>query len=336
MKRRFFYFVCLIIFLLLFGMVFSFETSRKMDVSFSVRKGESTYAVIDRLAKEHVIKEPFISKIYARFNNVKVKAGKYILNGTYSDEDILKILSRGQVHYVKFVIPEGYDLFDVAGVLDSHFPNCNKERFLRLAFNSTFVRFMGINSTSLEGFLFPDTYLVDREATCSEIVSGMVSNFNRKVNPLFKTYNPPALVKRALGSVSVKKLLTVASIVEKETSLEPERPIIAGIIYKRLIRKMPLQCDPTVIYAYRLKGIFKKRLNGKDIEKIKSPFNTYLVRGLPPTPICNPGIKSIRAAMYPVNTTFLYFFAVNGKHVFSKTYKEHLRKMRKYYNRHVK
>ncbi len=317
-------------------MFFSFKTSRKMEISFSVRKGEPTDVVIDRLAKEHVIKEPFISKIYARFNNLKVKAGNYLLNGTYSDEDILQILSRGQVHYVKFVIPEGYDLFDVADVLDSRFPNCNKEQFLKLAFNSTFVHSLDINSTSLEGFLFPDTYLIDREATCSEIVSGMISNFNRKVGPLFKTYNPPALVKKALGTISVKKLITVASIVEKETSLESERPVIAGVIYKRLVRNMPLQCDPTVIYAYRLKGIFKKRLNGKDIEKIKSPFNTYLVRGLPPTPICNPGMKSIKAAMYPVNTPFLYFFAVNGKHIFSKTYKEHLRKMRKYYNRHVK
>ncbi len=307
-----------------------------MKITFSIRKGEPTDVVIDKLAKEHVIKEPFISKIYARFNNIKVKAGNYLLNGTYSDEDILKILSRGQVHYVKFVIPESYDLFDVADVLDSCFPNCSKKRFLGVSFNSTFVRSLGINSTSLEGFLFPDTYLVDREATCGEIISAMVSNFNRKVKPLFKTYNPPAIVKKALGSVSIEKVITVASIVEKETSLESERPIIAGIIYKRLVKKMPLQCDPTVIYAYRLKGIFKKRLNGKDIEKIKSPFNTYLVRGLPPTPICNPGVKSIKAAMYPVNTPFLYFFAVDGKHIFSRTYKEHLRKMRKYYNRHAK
>ncbi|WP_456484656.1 endolytic transglycosylase MltG [Desulfurobacterium sp.] len=336
MKRYLFIAVCLILAIFMLKSILFFTYNRKINTRFYVKRGESTNEVIVKLSRSGIIKSAFLSKFYAKFKKIKVKAGEYSINGIYSDKDILDILSKGQVHYAKFVIPEGYNLFDVASVVEASFRNCKKESFLKLAFNATFVHSKGFNSTSLEGFLFPDTYLVSDDAFCKDVIDAMVENFKRKTNPLFRDYKPPSIVEKALGSVDIKKIITVASIVEKETPVRSEKPIIAGIIYKRLLKKMPLQCDSTVIYAYRLEGILKRGLKGKDIKNIKSPYNTYFRKGLPPTPICNPGIDSIKAAMYPANTPFLYFFAVDGKHIFSKTYKEHLAKMRKYYNRHVR
>ncbi|WP_457567915.1 endolytic transglycosylase MltG [Desulfurobacterium sp.] len=334
--KIFLLFFAVVFFFVFLRSVFLFFVPRKLDVKFLVSEGESTDAVIERLADRKIIDAGLFAKLLARLRKLNVKAGKYRLSGSYSDKDILDILSRGQVHYVKFVVPEGYNLFDIAAAVGEKFPRCGEKSFLKLAFNVTFVHSAGFNSTSLEGFLFPDTYIIDEDATCSEVADAMISNFRKKVIPVVGNYTPPIIVRKALKNVSLKKLITVASIVEKETAVPGERPVIAGIIYKRLEKGMPLQCDPTVIYAYRLKGVVKKNLKGNDIQKVKSPYNTYRVKGLPPTPICNPGMASIEAALHPVDTPYLYFFAVNGRHVFSKTYREHLAKMRKYYNRRVR
>ncbi|SNR72889.1 endolytic transglycosylase MltG [Desulfurobacterium atlanticum] len=310
----------------------SFYKKRNINLEFEVKEGETVGFVIKKLKEEGGFSGSIFTDIVVRFEDIKFKAGKYRINGAYSDKDVIDILRKGQLTLVKITIPEGYSVFDIANVVEEK-GFCSEDRFLKLAFNKTFVETFGIKSESLEGFLFPDTYYFAERESCEAVIKVMYRNFEKRVIPLFKNYSPPKIVKKALGNVTIEKIVNVASIVERETALKEERPKIAGIIYRRLIKGMPLQCDPTVIYGYRMEGKKLDTLKGSDIRKSRSVYNTYIYKGLPPTPICNPGIDSIVAAMFPEKTDYLYFFAVNGRHIFSKTYREHLNKMKKYYNK---
>jgi len=324
-----------VIFFFILNEMFVFFKKREVNLEFTVKKGETVESVIERLREKGAFSRSLFTDIFVRVKDVKFKAGKYKVAGKYSDRDIIDVLEEGQLRFVKVTIPEGYNLFDIAELLDEK-KICNEKEFLNLTLNETFTKSLGVNSKTLEGFLFPDTYYFADSDNCESVVKTMYGNFKKRVIPLFKSYTPPELVKKALGNVTVEKIVAVASIVEKESGLKEERPKIAGVIYRRLIKKMPLQCDPTVIYGYRLKGKKIEDLKGSDIRKSQSLYNTYLYKDLPPTPICNPGLDSIVAAMFPEKSSYLYFFAVNGRHVFSKSYKEHLRKLKKYYNRRVK
>jgi len=241
--------------------------------------------------------------------------------------ELLKVFESGSPCLVSYTILPGSDVFDVDKLLSEN-SLCNKGEVLKLSKDRKFLNFLGI--PHLEGYLFPNTYYVAEGSDCRFVVSVPVKEFKKEVYPLFKRYNPPKLVRKALGKVTLDKIVTIASIVEKETSKEDEKPLIAGVIYNRLIRKMKLQCDPTVFYAYKLSGIDKRKLHKGDVN-FPSPYNTYYVVGLPPAPICNPSLTSIKAAMYPAQTSYLYFLAYKGRHIFSESYNQHLKLIRKYY-----
>ena len=173
---------------------------------------------------------------------------------------------------------------------------------------------------NLEGFLYPDTYYFDKESTEKEVLSAMLKRFEQVYNDKFKE-------KQKEMGLTLQQVVNLASIIEKEAVVNEDRPMIASVFYNRLKIGMPLQSDATLQYAFDKR---KERVMYKDL-KVDSPYNSYLNKGLPPTPICSPGVKSIEAALYPSNTDYLYFVAtVGGKNNYSKTYKEHLKHVESY------
>ena len=282
---------------------------KHVKVQVEIERGTSVRKTMKILEKKGVIRNALVGEIVARILGFPVKEGCYAFDGDYNLIEVLKVLSNGSPCMVSFTILPGYDIFDVDRVL-SEKGICKEGEVSK--------------HKELEGFLLPDTYKVAKGISCELAISVMRENFDKKVLPLFENYEPPPLVKRGLGNVTLKKIVTVASIVEKETSLKEEKKLIAGIIYNRLIKGMKLQCDPTVYYALKLSGIFKKRISVSDT-LFRSEYNTYYVYGLPPSPICNPSVETIKSAMYPQETEYLYFVACNRRHLFSKTYKGHLR-----------
>jgi UPF0755 protein len=169
---------------------------------------------------------------------------------------------------------------------------------------------------NLEGYLFPDTYRVTRGIQAEEFVAMMTSRFRVVYKEILQS-------QLQQSDYSLNEIMTMASLIEKETAVDEERPLVAAVFYNRLKRRMPLQCDPTVIYAMKLNDGYKGKIYQTDLE-IDSPYNTYRKLGLPPTPIANPGVQSIEAALRPANADYLYFVSNNnGGHIFSKSLQEH-------------
>ncbi len=330
MKRLVFGFSFFLLFsllTLLASFVHILTAERNLNTSLRIQRGESLKSVIESLEEEGLIENGAFVYYWARWKGIKPKEGCYSFNGRYSPLQILQRITAGSPCLVSITVPEGSDIFDVDRILSLK-GFCRKGEVVSLSKDEKFLKSLSL--PSLEGFIFPDTYFVREGAGCREVIKVAVEEFKQKVYPMFDAYVPPRLVKEALGNVTLKKIVTVASIVEKETSLRKEKPVIAGVIYNRLKRGMKLQCDPTVIYSFKVAGFEKRELHKGDTS-FPSPFNTYYVSGLPPTPICNPGLDSIKAAMYPEETEYLYFLA-NGKgHVFSKSYNQHLKLIRKIY-----
>lgn len=305
----------------------SLNEKREINVNIRIERNQSTREVLKRLKELNAIENEQILYFWIRYKHIPIKAGCYRLKGTYSPVEIVQELTKGSPCLTKVTIPEGANIFDVDKIL-SEKGFCRKGEILKLSKDKEFLNSLRLKF--LEGYIFPDTYYHRENASCKEIIEETVKNFNKKTQSLFKDYNPPEIVKRGLKEVTKDKILIVASIVEKETPLPEEKPIIAGIIYNRLAKGMKLQCDPTVFYAYKVAGIEKEKLHRGDTS-FPSPYNTYYIRGLPPTPICNPGLDSIKAAMYPEKTQYLYFVAENKGHIFSKSYNQHLKIIRKIY-----
>ncbi len=326
----FFFLLAFLVFPLLGYFYFKGElfSKKRINAKFEVRKGESLKEVLSRLKEEGVIDNPFLVYYFARYKGISVKRGCYSFNGRLSPVEVLRELEKGSPCLKEFTVLPGSTIFD----LDELFAKkgfCEKGELLSLSKDRKFLKELRV--PSLEGFIYPDTYKVNKSATCKEVVEVAVNRFHRVVGELLKNYTPPEKVKLALrGKPSLLSLITVASIVEKETALEKERPLVSAVIYNRLIKGMKVECDPTVIYAFRLRGEKKKRLLYSDL-KINSPYNTYLYSGLPPSPICNPSLSSIKAALYPAEVDYLYFVA-NGRggHYFAETYSQHLKNVRKY------
>jgi len=253
----------------------------------------------------------------------RLKAGEYKLSPCMNLIKVLGILEQGRVLEHPFTIPEGYTIAQIARVL-AELGLADEERFLKLAYDQKFISKLGIRTISLEGYLFHDTYRISKGNKEEEIIELMVGQFNKTI-----TQNDR---KRAaeLG-FSMHQIVTLASIIEKETSAPGERSLISAVFHNRLKRKLPLQSDPTVIYA--LGKDFDGNLTKKDL-MTESPYNTYLYPGLPPGPIANSGRAAIHAALYPAEVDYLYFVSKNdGTHKFSTTHKEHIRAVRKYQRR---
>lgn len=271
-----------------------------------------------------------------------LQAGEYLFNQPMTPRQVFDQIAGGHIFVHVVVVPEGWTMFDIANELARQ-GLTTKEDFLRVARDPSPVRDIAPRAPSLEGFLFPSTYQFSRNATPKEIADTMVRQFREEWSKLQAIAPPPAtpdpiatshsLVQTA-GSVvpplSPEQLVTLASLVERETPQPSERPMVASVFYNRLKLGVPLQCDPTVQYAFDLVGKPTLKVTPEDLH-VASPYNTYLHRGLPPGPIANPGDASLRAVVDPAHTHYLYFVANDsGGHFFASTLEEHNRNVVRY------
>jgi UPF0755 protein len=244
-----------------------------------------------------------------------LEAGEYFFDRPATAFDIYYALANGRVYVKQFVVPEGLTMFDIADQAARE-GFLSRQEFLAAARDPSLIRDIAPGAPTLEGFLFPATYEFPRHIKGTDMTAAMVKRF-RQVWLALPSANALAVRRNA------REVVTLASLVERETPRAEERPHIAGVFENRLRLRMPLQCDPTVAYALTAAGMYSGKLDGGDLH-FESPYNTYQNRGLPPGPIANPGEASLRAALDPSTTDDLYFVAnTEGGHFFSPTLKEH-------------
>ncbi len=295
------------------------------ETAVLIETGMSRRAIADRLAEQGVLpwRWPFLLYAYAQPGRT-LKAGEYLFDQPLSAADVFRKLERGEVHLYPLVIPEGYTRWDIAAEIE-RLGLASSEAFLRATENPRLIQRLAPQAKNLEGFLFPDTYHFSRPSDPNAIVRAMVERFEREWNQL----QPGAAPPRALTPY---ELVTLASLVEKETGVAQERGLIAAVFYNRLEKRMVLACDPTVIYAERLEkaGWFDGEINVSDLER-RSPYNTYLNAGLPPGPIASPGRAALEAVLKPPKSNYLFFVSNNaGGHHFAATSGEHARNVARY------
>ncbi|MBC2713960.1 MAG: endolytic transglycosylase MltG [Desulfobacteraceae bacterium] len=290
-------------------------------VIITISPGQSFNKIVDHLYQKNIITFPSKFKLIARLkkSDRKIIAGEYELSRAMSPLAILKQLTDGYVRLHRLSIPEGFNISQIAEKVEAA-GFCDKQSFISAATDEEQVRKMGISTTTFEGFLFPDTYYFSNDVSPQQIISSMVDRFHEALLPEWKAR------AQEMG-FSVNEIITLASIIEKETGVASERRLISSVFHNRIKQRMRLASDPTVIYGIKnFNGnITKKNLN------TYTPYNTYMIAGLPPGPIANPGSESIKAALYPAKTNYLYFVAKRDKtHYFSSTLAEHNRAVRKY------
>lgn len=269
------------------------------------------------LEEKGVIRNKFLFLFAVKLFNLerKIKGGKYILPRGISEFLACRILKRGGKEKVTITIPEGWTSERIGEILEREGVT-KKDSFLFACEDTTFLKALGIPFPRAEGFLFPNTYEFNIPSSPYSVIEKMVKNF-------FQVYR--TLRESIPSNLSDSLIIILASIVEKEAVLDTERPIIASVFLNRLRKGMKLEACPTVEYAL---SRHKERLNNLDLT-VDSPYNTYRYSGLPPTSICNPGKKSLRAVLAPAKTDYLFFFASGERrHIFSKTFSEHLKKLR--------
>lgn len=295
--------------------------SQAADRIFVIQPGQSFSAIADALEREKIISNSRIFKFYARYKGLgeKLQTGEYVLSGSRSPKDILGTLLMGKVKLYKITIPEGLNIIETAGIVETA-GFCNKETFVFLCKDPGFIHSLDIQASTLEGYLFPDTYFFPKHSGCQTIIKSMVRHFHQ----IFTTEWEERANK--LG-FSVFEIVTLASIIEKETGDASERSVISSVFHNRMKKNMRLESDPTVIYGIKN---FDGNIKKKHL-RIKTPYNTYQIKGLPLGPIANPGEKALEAALYPDSTPFLFFVSKKDTtHHFSKTIQEHNRAVRKY------
>lgn len=277
------------------------------------------------LSKNRLISDADKFILWARITGSasRIKAGEYQFNTAMPSREILDRLVDGSTVIHKVTVPEGYNLFQIAKLL-SQKQLVDEEKFVQRAFDPELISSLDVEGVSLEGYLYPDTYYFRWGMDEEGILKTMVNKFYTVYNSKFKE----VATKRGLGK---REALILASLIEKETSVSQERPLISAVFHNRLKKGMYLECDPTVIYGLIRKfGEFKGNITREDLGT-KTPYNTYLIRGLPPGPISNPGEAAIHAALYPAETNYLYFVSMNdGTHYFSRSLREHNRAVMKY------
>lgn len=284
------------------------------EILFEVSGGETLSSIAERLALSDVIDQPDIFILLAKMLDIdrKIKSGRYLLTKNTSEYTVLMKMYRGEVLLERITVPEGFNMYQIAGRVQSIF-GIDSLDFLKTCRSRALLREFNIEGDNCEGFLFPDTYLIARGKSGNDIVRIMLERFEEEY--------PDTLFKDNQFGFSRYRYITLASMIEKEAVLEREKPIIAGVYYNRLERGMLLQCCATVLYALGEPG----RVTTYEDLKVESPYNTYKHPGLPPGPICSPGRKSVKAVLNPQDNDYLYYVSKgDGSHIFSETYREHI------------
>lgn len=289
-----------------------------------LRPGYSTRRIATELKNAGVIrsKEAFVLWHYYHHGRT-LKAGEYLFEKPANIIDIQKRLRRGDVYFHTVVVPEGFTMFDIAHAIEDAGLG-SADEFLKVAKSDTsLIADLDPSARSLEGYLFPDTYQFSRMMTMQEMVAAMVKQFRQVSAQIGLIANPAIAAIHGPGSYSPHEVVTMASIVEKETSVPAERPMVASVYYNRLEKHIALDADPSIIYAELLAGTYEGALHHADMQ-FRSPYNTYRNAGLPPGPIGNPGKSALEAAMHPAQTDYYYFVAdAQGHHRFARTIEEH-------------
>ncbi|ADC88784.1 aminodeoxychorismate lyase [Thermocrinis albus DSM 14484] len=297
----------------------------KADKTVDIPYGMSTPQMAMYLYEQGLLRTPLSFLLLHVVVKGKLEAGEYEFKGWTWPWDVYRKIRYGLKKTYKITIPEGSDIYDIARILENN-GITKGEDFLKWATSPQVAKKYGLRVYGMEGFLFPDTYFFSRNTHPLTIIDTMYHNFLRRTKPLREE-----LLQKGM---SLEEWVTVASMIEKETAVKEEKPLVAAVIYNRIKRGMKLQIDPTVIYALKRKNMWDGKLTLKDL-KIDDPYNTYLYPGLPPTPICNPGLDSLEAALRPAKVDYLYFVANGeGGHFFSVTYEDHLKKVNLYRQMH--
>jgi len=285
-------------------------------VSFA--PGTSTGQIFVTLEKQGVVRDARLAEIYYRVyrSGTPLQAGEYLFDRPMPIDEIINRMARGEVVKYPIVVPEGltaeetFELFWSKGI-------GGPEGFRRALSETELLPGLTNGVNDLEGFLFPDTYVVTRSTSARQIVDRMVAEFRKNFTPELREK------ARELG-FTPRQAVILASIIQKETALKQEGPLIAAVYLNRLKKGMRLQADPTVTYALKKDGRWTGLLHRSDYS-YDSPFNTYMTDGLPPGPICNPGLPALKAAVSPARSDYLYFVADSrGGHTFTRTFEEHL------------
>ncbi|MGB9465012.1 MAG: endolytic transglycosylase MltG [Candidatus Acidiferrum sp.] len=298
-------------------------------VFVTVPHGASSRGVARMLERNGAVRSAFAFEIYARRHPKRsLEAGEYFFDHAVSGRDVFWKLAKGEVYEIPFTVREGETLYDIAHDLEAgHF--LSADDFVKAASDPMMVRDIDSHALTLEGYLFPATYQLPRHPVAVELTSAMVKKFKEQ----WTRISPPVAADdktRLASGYPISSIVTLASLVERETPKKDERPLVAGVFENRLRKDMMLQCDPTVIYALEQESRYNGTLTGADLH-VHSPYNTYEHTGLPPGPIGNPGEASLRAALQPAQTDYLYFVAnTQGGHFFSATLAEHNRNVTKY------
>ena len=289
-----------------------------------IESGMTVAQIAARLQRQGVITNAAYFRRYYRlfFAEKKLKAGEYLFDGPLSMGQVIEKLYQGKAILYKVTVKEGLWIKETAQIFEAAglFPAAE---FVAAARDSRLIRDLDPEAADLEGYLFPDTYLVRRDITAREMVALMVEHFQSNFGNSF------VWRARDIG-FTPRQAVIMASLIEKETANRDERFLVSSVFHNRLKRHMALDCDSTIVYALKKTGRYRGKLGWDDL-KFASPFNTRLHGGLPPGPIASPGYASLEAALYPENSEYLFFVAKDANsHYFSKTLAEHNRAVRKY------
>ena len=300
-------------------------TAPREQTYIEVERGMSSRRIADLLAAQGVVRSEWaFLAVRALHPRAKLQAGEYRFDESQSPWAIFNKISRGEIYFELVTVPEGSNTFDIATLLE-HAPiaaGIHPGEFQKAAADPTLIRDLDPSAPSLEGYLFPSTYRVTHATTAAQLCRTMTSEFRRQWR----------IIAGSGPRQDVHGLVTLASLVEKESALPTERPMVAGVFLNRLRLQMPLQCDPTTSYAALLENRYRGVIGKSDLAST-NPYNTYTHTGLPPGPIANPGAQSLAAALHPAEVSYLYFVAKpdsSGSHHFSTTLAEHNDAVEKY------
>ena len=286
------------------------------DRKVTVPKGSRLPEVVSVLSEGGVLPRPLVFRalVHLTFTGRRLHYGEYTFSQPPSAFEVWRRVVRGDVVTYKVTVPPGANLYDVAALLREH-SVAEPGAFLAAATSPAELERLEIPGGSAEGYLSPDTYTIVKPVTPEEILEDMVRMFRKRFTPEMER-------KAKASGFSLHQVVTIASIIEKETGIDEEKPLVSAVIRRRLAAGMPLQMDPTVIYGVKR---FDGTVTRKDL-RTPGPYNTYTNRGLPPGPIANPGMPALEAALYPADVDYLYFVSQNdGSHKFSRTLEEHNR-----------
>lgn len=291
-------------------------------VIISVLPGMSTVDIATMLQKDKLVNNPVSFRMEAKFRGLEgsLQAGEYEIISGMSNREIIEVLSKGQVRHQTFTVPEGYTIEQIAKKIEADGLG-KADEFRKAAQNYAPYPYMETDNPNVifkaEGFAYPSTYYLSPGSSEKEILATMVREFNTQLTEQLRE-------EAKNKNLSIRDLVNLASLVEKEAVFPEERPLIAGVFLKRLSINMPIQSDTTIQYIL---GVQKKEITIADT-KIDSPYNTYKYAALPPGPIASPSISTITAVLNPKETNYLYFVAdLEGHHQFTETYQEHLKKI---------